>query len=206
MSVPRPPIESKDGLQVVYAPGRAEWRAWLARHHAACRGAWLANAKKGSGLPCITYDELVEEALCFGWVDSRANALDATWSLRLVTPRKPGSAWSRINKERIERLTAAGLMAPAGLAAVEEAKRRGTWAALDAVEELAVPGDLAAALAADPAAAGLFAAFPPSSRKNILWWIQSAKKRATRAARVEETVRLARDNVRANHYRQPKGS
>ena len=206
MSEPRPPIESKDGLPVVYAPGRVEWRAWLAAEHARARGVWLAYAKKGSGLTRVAYDEAVEEALCFGWIDSKPNALDATWSLQLFTPRKPASAWSRLNKERVERLAAAGLMAPTGLALVEEAKRRGTWAALDAVEELAVPDDLAAALAADPVAAGCFAAFPPSSRKNILWWIQSAKRPETRAARVEETVRLARDNVRANHYRQPKGS
>lgn len=203
--LPRPPIDAKDGLPVHDAPDRAAWRAWLAEHHATAPGVWLAYAKVGSGLPRLPYGESVEEALCFGWIDSRPSAVDATWSLRLFTPRRPASAWSRLNKQRVERLAAAGLMAPAGLAAVEAAKASGHWSALDEVEELVVPGDLAAALAADPPAAGFFSAFPPSSRKSILAWIAAAKRPETRAARIEETVRLAREDIRANQWHGPKG-
>ena len=117
-------------------------------------------------------------------------------------PRKPGTGWSRHNKERIERLMAAGKMAPAGLAKVEAAKRDGSWNALDAVEALEVPDDLVQALAARPPAAQHFDTFPRSVKRGILEWISNAKKPETRAARIEETARLAAENRRANQWRQ----
>ena len=131
---------------------RAQWRDWLARHHATSPGVWLVTWKKASGRPYLAYDDIVEEALAFGWVDSQPRTVDDLRSARLLTPRKPGSNWSRLNKQRVERLTAAGRMQPAGLAAVAAAKVNGRWTALDQAETLAEPDDLAAALDADPAA------------------------------------------------------
>ena len=186
----------------VAARDRAEWRAWLEANHASAPGVWLVYGKKDGGLPSVTYAEAVEEALCFGWVDSRPNVVDERRYKQLFSPRKPRSPWSKINKRRVERLIAEGRMAPAGLAVVEAARADGSWHAYDAVEELTMPDDLAAALAADERARGHFAAFPPSSKKNILWWIGSAKRPETRARRIAETVRLAHEDRRANHWRQ----
>jgi uncharacterized protein YdeI (YjbR/CyaY-like superfamily) len=209
----KPPVESADqaapqegaagpSIGTFYAPDRQTWRAWLAEHHATEPGIWLIYYKKESGKPRVAYDEAVEEALCFGWVDSRPNEIDAERYMQLFTPRKPKSPWSKLNKARVEALIAQGLMTPAGLAKIEAARQDGSWTAYDAIEQLAVPADLAEALAANPEAEAHFEAFPPSSKKNILWWIESAKRPETRAKRIEETVRLAAQNLKANHYRQ----
>jgi len=184
---------------------RAQWRAWLAAHHREGEGVWVVSWKKATGKPAVTYDDIVEEALCFGWVDSRPRSLDHERGMLWLSPRTARSSWSRLNKERVGRLAAAGLMEPAGLAVVEAARRNGTWAALDAVEELVEPDDLAAALLADPVARQEWDGFPRSATRAILEWIASAKKPETRAARVAETVSEARVGRRANQWRQPKG-
>lgn len=180
---------------------RAEWRAWLAEHHTQSTGVWLVSYKKYTGKPTVTYAEAVEEALCFGWIDSKPRKLDDERSMLWFAPRKPRSGWSRVNKERIERLTAAGLMMPAGQARIDAAVQDGSWGLLDAVEALEVPADLAEALAAYPDAAANFAAFPRSARRGILEWIVQAKTPATRAKRIAETARLAEQNQRANQWR-----
>lgn len=185
---------------------RTAWRAWLEQHHADASGVWAVTWKKDSGGPHVRYDDLVEEALCFGWVDSKGSRRDGGRTALLVTPRKPRSSWSASNKARVERLTAAGLMAPAGAAVVAAAKASGTWNALDDVERLVEPDDLRAALDALPEARRHWDAFPPSTRRGILEWIGSAKRQPTRSARVAETARLAAENVRANQWRQPKGA
>ena len=184
---------------------RAGWRDWLSEHHARSPGVWAVTFKKGSGGPHVPYEDVVEEALAFGWVDSQGRRLDATrWQL-YCAPRKRGSAWSRANRARIERLTAAGLMTPAGRAAVEEAKASGAWLAIEHAEAGVEPADLAAALDADPDARRHWDAFPPSTKRAILEWIGMAKKPETRAKRVAETARLAAQDIRANQWRQPKG-
>jgi len=196
-------VASRDNTQERFqAASRADWRAWLERHHALSSGVWLVSYKKETARPRVAYAAAVEEALCFGWIDSRPNALDDERAMQWFSPRKPNSPWSRLNKQRVERLTREGQMAPAGLAVVQVAKENGSWNAYDAIEDLSVPEDVAAALAANPAAQRHFDEFPPSSRKNILWWVQSARRTETRAKRVEEAVRLAAQNVKANHYRQ----
>jgi uncharacterized protein YdeI (YjbR/CyaY-like superfamily) len=185
---------------------REGWRAWLGEHHASAPGVWLVIFKKGGGRPHVAYDDIVEEALAHGWVDSRPRKLDDERSQLLVTPRKPKSNWSRVNKERVERLTAAGAMTPAGRAAVETAKRNGAWTALDAVETLQEPDDLVAALDAIPDARRFWDAFPRSTKRGILEWIANAKQAETREGRIAETARLAAENIRANQWRQPKGA
>ncbi len=180
---------------------RADWRKWLTRHHARNDGVWVVTFRKGAGETIVGYDDLVEEALCFGWIDSRPRKLDERRTMLWFSPRKPTSAWSRPNKERVARLIAAGLMRPAGQAKIDAAKRDGLWTKLDAVENLEVPDDLAQALASRPPAAENFAAFPRSAKRGILEWIAQAKQPATRMKRIDETARLAQVNQRANQWR-----
>ncbi len=182
------PAAPRDEFPQISARDRAEWRAWLAEHHASAPGIWLVFYKKGSGQTGVTYEEAVEEALCFGWIDSRPNTLDEERYIQLFTPRKRKSPWSKSNKERVERLLAAGLMAPAGLAALEAAKRDGTWAIYDGIEDLKVSDDLRAALLRNPKAEANFDAFSASTRKQLLWWIESAKRPETRQRRIEQVV------------------
>jgi uncharacterized protein YdeI (YjbR/CyaY-like superfamily) len=185
----------------ILAHDRAEWRAWLHAHHARDEGVWLITYKKASGKPHLPYNDAVEEALCFGWVDSKPGKLDAERSMLYFAPRKTSTGWSRLNKQRVERLLAAGLMMPAGLAKVEQAQRDGSWVRLDAVEALEIPEDLAHALAAHPNASDHFEAFPRSVKRGILEWILNAKRPATRRARIEQTASLAAKNERANQWR-----
>jgi uncharacterized protein YdeI (YjbR/CyaY-like superfamily) len=188
-----------DEYERVQVESRAEWRAWLAANHGRTESIWLVTFKKGSGRGTVPYDDVVEEALAFGWVDSQTRALDAERSMLLLSPRRRGSKWSRTNKERVERLLAAGLMHPAGLAKVEAAKVDGTWTALDEVETLAIPADLAQALGATSHASEKFAAFSRSSRRGILEWLSNARTEATRQKRVAEIATLAAIGIRANY-------
>jgi uncharacterized protein YdeI (YjbR/CyaY-like superfamily) len=194
-AMPEPPENS------VHPLSRAEWRAWLEEHHGRAAGVWLVSYKQAAGGPRMSYEEMVEEALCFGWVDSKGGKLDAARTMLYFAPRKAGSGWSRPNKARVERLLAAGLMAPAGLAKVEAAQRDGSWSVLDDVENLVIPDDLAAALDGYPAARANFEAFPRSARRGILEWIVQAKTATTRARRIAETAALAEENRRANQWR-----
>jgi uncharacterized protein YdeI (YjbR/CyaY-like superfamily) len=175
---------------------RAAWRAWLAAHHAQDGAVWLVLRKgEGAGL---TQDAAIEEALCFGWIDSLPRKLDAERWMLLVSPRRPGSPWSRVNKARVERLAAAGRMAPPGVARIADAKADGSWTIYDTAEALAEPPELVAALAAAEGARAAWDGFAPSARKGILWWIASARTEATRARRIAETARLASLGLRAN--------
>lgn len=178
-------------LQQVYAPDRAAWRAWLAEHHAASPGVWLIFDKKEARRERLAYGDAVEEALCFGWIDSLTRTLDDARYQQLFTPRKPKSTWSRSNKTRVERLLARGLMQPAGLAAIEIAKQNGAWNSLDAVDAMEIPPDLATALRKNSRALRNFEAFAPSIRRGFLYWVLSAKRPETRAKRIAETVRRA---------------
>ena len=179
----------------------SEWRGWLEENHGRDDGVWLVTFKKRTGDKYVSYDEVVETALCFGWIDSLPRKLDDDRTMLWLSPRQPGSSWSQRNKERLEKMVAAGLMTPAGFAKLEVAKQDGSWHALDDVDALNIPPDLAEALAAYDAAEQNFGAFPPSAKRGILEWIATAKKPETRAKRVAETARLAQDDVRANQWR-----
>lgn len=185
----------------IHPKTRAEWRAWLEQNHTRTQGVWLISYKKGTSKPRFEYDESVEEALCFGWIDSKPNKLDQERSLLWFAPRKRGTGWSKLNKERVERLIEQGLMMPAGLIKVEAAKEDGSWNALDAIEALEIPPDLEEALTAYSEAKQNFEAFPRSAKRGILEWIVSAKKPETRAKRVAETAQMAAQNLRANQWR-----
>jgi uncharacterized protein YdeI (YjbR/CyaY-like superfamily) len=194
----KPGIEA---LERFHARSRKQWRTWLERNHLKSPGVWLVTYKKETGKPRIDYAEAVEELLCFGWVDSKPAKLDDERSMLLCTPRKPKSAWSKPNKERVARLTAAGLMAPRGVELVELAKRTGTWDALNDVEALVEPEDLKARLDSSRAARAHWDAFPRSVKRGILEWILNAKRPETRQKRIEETASQAAKNLRANQWR-----
>jgi uncharacterized protein YdeI (YjbR/CyaY-like superfamily) len=156
-------------------------------------GAWLVYAKKHSGIPSLTWQEAVEEALCFGWIDSVRRPVDDTYFKQLFTPRKPKSTWSAINKASVERLIAAGQMEKAGLAAIETAKANGRWTALDHVESHTLPADFEAALKKHKAARTAYDALSPFVRKQFLYRMNSAKRPETRARRLTELIAALED-------------
>jgi len=175
---------------------RQQWRDWLAANHLDVQGCWAVTFKKSSGGPYVPYDDLVEEAIAHGWVDSQARAVDEERSSLLMTPRKPKSGWSRPNKKRVEKLLDEGLMMPAGQAAIDIAKENGSWSALDDVENLVEPPELKNALDANPDARRHWDAFPRSAKRAALEWISTAKRDDTRARRIAETARLSAKNER----------
>lgn len=188
----------------VHAETVPQWRAWLAEHHGSgVDGVWLVMWRPATGRPRVTYEEAIEEALCFGWVDSMSGPVDAERSRLWFTPRRAGSPWSRTNKERVARVEADGRMTDAGRAVVERARADGSWTYLDQVEALVVPDDLAAALGALPGARERWDAFTAAARKAALRWVLDARRPATREARVAETARLAQQGVPA--HQQPRG-
>lgn len=193
-------------LPLVEVSSRAAWRAWLIANADTSRGVWAVTVKKSAlepGDEYVSARDLNEECLCVGWIDSKPGRIDERRTALLCTPRKPGSGWSKVNKDRLAPLLDAGLVTPRGLAVIEVAKADGSWDRLEAVDALVVPDDLANALDSIPDARRHFEAFPPSARRGILEWIQNAKRPATRAARVAETAELAGRNVRALQWPRP---
>jgi uncharacterized protein YdeI (YjbR/CyaY-like superfamily) len=179
---------------------RGQWREWLAEHHATSTGVWVVTTKKAfvtEAQEYVSAQDLNEECLCFGWIDSKPARIDERRSALLCTPRKAGSSWSRVNKERYARLAAEGQLAEAGRAAAEASKADGGWDRLNEVDALVEPADLVAALDADPSARTYWSAFPASARRGILEWIGNAKRESTRAQRIATTVDLAARNERA---------
>lgn len=186
----------------VHPLSRKEWRSWLQKHHTRDEGVWLISYNKHTAKPRVEYYEAVEEALCFGWVDSKGNKLDDERTMLWFAPRRQGSNWAATNKARVEKLMAAGLMTPAGLAKIEASKLDGSWTALDGVEQLEMPPDLKKELQKYPHAKAHFEAFPKSVRRGILEWILNAKRPETREKRVAETASLAEKNERANQWKK----
>lgn len=181
--------DAKSAARSLYFPDRAALREWLREHHASHAAIWLVYDKKHvKGARAQTYDDIVEEALCFGWIDSVTRGVDEKRSSLYFSPRKPKSTWSAVNKKRLPRLIDEGLMHPAGQAKIDAAKKDGSWTTLDAIEKLVVPPDLVAAFKKSPKAKGNYDAFPPGARKQILYWITSAKREKTRADRVKRAV------------------
>jgi uncharacterized protein YdeI (YjbR/CyaY-like superfamily) len=183
-----------------YAKDRKAWRKWLQQNHVKEESVWLVIYHKKSNTPSVYYDEAVEEALCFGWIDSKPNKRDHESFYQFFAKRKPKSNWSALNKQRVEQLMQQKQMTPAGLAMVELAKQTGTWNALDKISALEYPIALQEAFDKNKIAQKNFEAFPPSTRKGILEWIINAKTAATQAKRIEDTVTKAAQNIRANQY------
>lgn len=187
----------------VEVTSRAQWRAWLKAHYRQTASIWLVTYKKHCGEKYLAYDDIVEEALCFGWVDSLPNKLDADRKKLLLSPRRPKSPWSKINKERVSKLIASRRMTAAALAKIKAAQQDGSWDLLNDVDALIIPHDLQAALQSAPAAETNFNGFSPSVQRQLLQWIGSAKADATRSQRIALTVEKAIDNIPANRWLKP---
>lgn len=183
------PKENETGT--FYAADRQEWRQWLQEHHDKQTSIWLIYQKKRSGKPSVTWSEAVDEALCFGWVDSKKKTIDEGSFMQFFSRRKPKGTWSKINKEKIVRLMADGLITKAGLACIEAAKQNGSWEILDEVEELTIPKDLEVAFNAQPGSRAYFLTLSKSVRKSMLQWLVLAKRPGTRQKRVAELVEAA---------------
>jgi len=187
-----------------YAKDRNAWRKWLQKHHTAKDFVWLIIYHKAAASPSVYYDEAVEEALCFGWIDSKPNKRDDQSFYLFFTKRKAKSNWSKLNKERVARLLKEGKMHESGVAMVQLAKETGTWTALEKIDTMEIPADLQKLFSKNKTAAKNFGAFPPSAKKGILEWIMNAKTPGTRQKRIHETVSLAAQNIRANQYIRKK--
>lgn len=185
---------------IFYPENRIEWRRWLEDNHAKEQAVWVVFYKKSSHIPSITWSEAVDEAICFGWIDSKKIAIDSEKSHQFFSKRKAKSTWSKINKEKIERLTAAGLMTKAGHESIERAKQNGSWTILDEVEELVVPKDLETALELHEGALEYFLGLSKSVKKMMLYWLVSAKRPETRQKRIDELVENAAQNRKPKQF------
>ncbi|MDP2836211.1 MAG: YdeI/OmpD-associated family protein [Methanobacteriaceae archaeon] len=177
-----------------YPATRQEWRQWLKDKHETSPGIWIIYYKKGSQKPRVSYDDAVEEALSFGWIDSTAHALDEERYMQLFTPRKPNSTWSRLNKQRVEKLIKIGTMTPSGLEKIEIAKKNGSWSIMDDVENLIVPDDLEIEFKKNKEARTNYNNFSNSVKKQVLWLIISAKRPDTRKRRIKKVIKALEKN------------
>ena len=177
---------------------RSELRSWLEANHLQESGIWLVTYKKNSSYYLPTQD-IVQECLCFGWIDSLPRKLDETRTMLYISPRKEGSNWSRVNKDYVAKLKRAGLLQEAGIQKIEQAKKDGSWTFLDDVEALILPDDLKLAFSKNSIAYKNWQAFPNSAKRGILEWIKNAKRSETRMKRIKQAVSKAANNVRANY-------
>ncbi|MCF0054269.1 YdeI family protein [Dyadobacter sp. CY356] len=183
-------------LKTFYPANRQQWRAWLEENHNNEKSVWLIFYKNKSNTPTITWSDAVDEALCFGWIDSIAKPLDEEKFMRFFSRRKVNSVWSGVNKEKVRRLIEDGVMTQKGLKSIETAKRNGSWISLDDVEALIVPADLEEEFQKRPNANSNFSGLSKSVKKSILQWLNQAKRSDTRQKRIVEIVELAELNLK----------
>lgn len=195
-------MASIDKSTTYYAKDRKAWRKWLEKNHSTSNGVWLIYYKQGSGKTRVPYADAVEEALCFGWIDSTFNPIDEHSFMQLFTPRKPKSGWSRLNKDRVEKLIAEGLMTPAGMEKIDIAKHHGTWAKLDHIESFTLPPELEKAFKANKKAEKFFDSLAKTNKKYILYYISGAKKEETRQKRVDEIIAAANEGRMHERFQQ----
>ncbi len=187
----KPTRNAADDIPVMQFGRQKDWAAWLDKNHATSSGVWLKLAKKASGDKSVTYDEALEAALCYGWIDGQKKSYDESAWLQKFTPRGAQSIWSKINREKAQELIRSGRMKPAGLAAVESARQDGRWdAAYDSPGRATVPDDLQMELDRNPKAKAFFDTLNSANRYAILWRIQTAKKAETRARRIQQFIRM----------------
>jgi len=193
-------MEKKE-IEIFYPTSQTAWRKWLEKNHLSKQAVWLVFYNKKSEQKSITWSEAVDVALCFGWIDSKKVKIDAETSHQFFSKRKPKSTWSKINKEKVEKLIEQGLMTEAGLRSIETAKQNGSWTILDGVEELIIPEDLEAVFADKPNAKDFFLGLSKSVKKIILAWLVFAKTNETRQKRINEIVESAGQNLKPKHLR-----
>jgi len=188
-------------VETFYPKSRQEWRDWLQENYAIKQSIWLIYYKKKSNAPTVLYNDAVDEALCFGWIDSKQMPLDEEKFMQFFSRRKPKSVWSRINKEKIEKLISQGLMTEAGFKTVEIAKENGSWTILDDAEALIIPEDLEVEFQKTPTAKDYFLGLSRSDKRNILQWLVLAKRPETRKNRITEIVELASQKLKPKQFR-----
>ncbi len=194
-------MQEKEEIETFYPSTQTEWREWLQENHLSKQSVWLIYYKKKSKIPSLSWSEAVDEALCFGWIDSTARPIDDEKYMQFFTKRKPNSVWSKINKDKVEKLIAAGKMNQAGFESIEKAKQNGSWTILDSVEELTVPKDLEAAFQANEGSKDFFMSLSKSVRKAILQWLVIAKQQTTRQKRINEIAELATQKLKPKQFR-----
>ena len=194
------PIENENTF---YARDSNEWRNWLQENHQIIESVWLIIYKKNSKKPSIYYPEAVDDALCFGWIDSVPNKRDNESYYQFFSKRNIKSNWSKVNKLKVERLFKENKMMPQGIKMVEFAKQNGTWDALNKVDDLQIPDQMKNLFSTNELARKNFESFPPSTKRGILEWIYNAKQETTRLKRIIQTVELATENKRILQF-QPK--
>ncbi|WP_316797451.1 YdeI/OmpD-associated family protein [Pedobacter agri] len=187
-------------IEKIYRKNRKEWRSWLEKNHQSIPSVWLVQYKKSANKPTISWVEAVEEAICFGWIDSIRKSIDEERFIQFFTKRKPKSAWSKINKVKVLELIEAGLMTEAGYESITRAKENGSWIILDEVEELLIPNELDIEFNKKPEAKEFFLGLSKSVRKAILQWIAFAKRPETKAKRIEEVVELASRKLKPKQF------
>ncbi len=188
-------------VDLFYPKTRQEWRSWLIENHDKKQSVWLQYYKKKSGLPTVEYGDAVEEALCFGWIDSKSKPIDDEKFMQFFSERKPNSVWSKVNKEKIERLSQQGLMTKAGYDIIEKAKQNGSWTILDEAEALIIPSDLEEAFTQKPNTKDYFLNLSRSDKRNILQWLVLAKRAETRQNRINEIVTHAAEKQKPKQFR-----
>ena len=192
-------METFKDIPVVHAKTSKDWNKWLSKNHQSSTSVWLIIAHKNSNLKSINHDQAVEEALCYGWIDSVTYKRDGESRYQRFSPRKPNGNWSNINRDKAEMLMATKRMQPAGQAMIDLAKENGTWDLLTDVQNMVIPRDLLKLLKKNKTALKNFEAFSKSAKRFILEWITKAKKPETRAQRIARTVELAAKNIKANY-------
>jgi uncharacterized protein YdeI (YjbR/CyaY-like superfamily) len=188
-------------IEDYYPKTKQHLRKWLEKNHLTKDAVWFIFYKKHTGKPTVSWSDAVDEALCFGWIDSKAETIDGNTFRQYFCKRKPNSTWSKINKQKIENLMSKGFMTPAGLAVIEVAKQNGSWIILDEVEELIIPEDLEKAFNKYNGSKEFFLSLSKSVRKLLLAWIALAKRQETRQKRIEEIVESAGQNLKPKHLR-----
>ncbi|HNP33485.1 MAG TPA: YdeI/OmpD-associated family protein [Flavobacterium sp.] len=183
--------------ELLYFKNAQEWREWLHNNHHSSKGVHLIFYKVDSGKESMRWEEAVQVAICYGWIDSTVRKLDDERRRQMFTPRKDKSVWSKLNKTYIDRLIAENLMHESGLAKIEIAKKNGSWESLDAVENLEMPKDLKAAFAKNKTALNNYNSFSPSYRKSYLYWLNQAKREETRIARIMQIISLCEQNIKS---------
>ena len=191
----------QENIETFYPKNINEWRTWLEKNHNIKKSIWLIYYKKDTNIPTITWSQAVDEAICFGWIDSTARSIDNEKYMQYFSKRKPTSVWSKINKEKVERLSSQNLITPAGYASIEIAKKNGSWEILDTVEEYKIPEDLEIEFMKKENSKDFFISLNKSTQKSILQWLVLAKKDETRKQRIIEIVNCADQKIKPKQFR-----
>lgn len=192
---------SKKDSETFCPASRAEWRTWLEKNHQSKQSVWLVYYRSSTKIPSLSWSEAVDEALCFGWIDSTKKTIDHERYMQYFSRRKPSSTWSKINKDKIAELTRKDLMTEAGFDTIKIAKQNGTWTLMDDVEKLIIPEDLSMALNEHEGSMAFYQSQSKSIKKSLLHWVVVAKRAETRQKRVTEIAQMAAKGMRPKQFR-----